>query len=53
MANTLINMPFIINDENTNEAEKLEKLEIYIEAMEDIHETLGLDGLEKRIKQLN
>ena len=45
MANTLINIPFIINDENTNEAEKLEKLEIYIEAMEDIHETLGLEWI--------
>ena len=45
MANTLINMPFILNDEKTNESEKLEKLEIYIEAMEDICETLDLEWI--------
>ena len=45
MANTLINLPFIISEKNTSETEKIEKLEIYIEAMEDIHETLDLQWI--------
>jgi len=45
MANTLIDMPFIINDEDTSETEKLEKLEIYIEAMEDFHGLLDLEWI--------
>ena len=45
MANIFTNMPFILSEENTSEAEKLEKLKIYIEAMEDIYEILDLEWI--------